>query len=386
MSNPNSQVSNYVDLLVMETLVGDIGLSKTAQDTGIMSGIAGKVKDYIGNNVDPNDKAGSLLNMLAPGLISVTLGALGLGKIGMLFGLAARFFHIDVAGIFRSIWSSLKGALSGGKQVSSDQVHNIVQSAVQEHSTPATEAEAEEAGKQMDQTGSPADDGTITVAQQLRQAQILRLALDAYEQEIFYKGAAPRSRGWFADYGSRKSGTTSLLSQILSFLFRAIIASAGLMVAGDAMNHFLGRPNAIDNPIRGGKPVEQAPNAIVPTTTQTKFPLNPSYQDSVRNSSSLNWTESVPNNDSSISQMLQNFAKEVYQGLGGHESIIQSSPYFQNLVHTISWYNHEATDGELVFIPRMFTTKKQLVDQFIGDVAEKTPIAPQTGDMKTYKV
>src|SRR5258708_487765 len=111
MINTNRQISNYVDLLIVETLIGNTGLSKIAQETNIMSGIAGKVKNYVSNNVDPNDKSGSLLNMLAPGVISTTLGLLGLGRIGMLLGLAARFFHIDVAGILRSIWASLKEVL-----------------------------------------------------------------------------------------------------------------------------------------------------------------------------------------------------------------------------------------------------------------------------------
>jgi hypothetical protein len=367
MSNPNSQVSNYVDFLIVETLSSDTGLSKFAQaPPSMMDAIIGKIKGYVSNNVDPNDKAGSVLNMLAPGLISATFGALGLGKIGLLAGLIARMFHLDLAGIFRSIWNGLKGELSGGKQTTSDQVHNIVQNAIQENST-STSAPATEPSPAL------ADDGVMTVARQLRRAQIFKASLNNYEKS-----------GKLFTYAAKPS--VSMLSQILSFIFRVIISSAGLMVAGDAMNHFLGRPNAIDNPIRGGKPVGENTAPVPDSSRQTLFPLNPSYQDTVKNSNSNTWTEDITNNTDSISQMLQNFAKDVYQGLSGHEADIQSSPHFQNLVHTIAWYNHANPGEALVFIPKAFATKKQLVDQFIDDVAAKSPSTPQTGDMKTYKV
>jgi hypothetical protein len=364
MSNPNSQVSNYVDFLVVETLLCDTDLSKFAQSPppSIMSEILGKIKSYVNNNVDPNDKAGSVLNMLAPGLITGILGAMGLGKIAWLAGLLARMFHLDLAGIFRSIWNGLKGELSGGKPTTSDKVHNIVTSAIQENTAPAEE-----------QTATSTENIAPTIARQLRRAQIFKVALDNYEKngKLFAFAAKP---------------SISMLSQILSFLFRVIISSAGLMVAGDAMNHFLGRPNAIDNPIRDGKPVGEGTATAPDSSRQTRFPLNPSYQDSVKNSSSNTWAEDIPNNTDSINQMLQNFAKDVYQGLDGHEADIQSSPHFQSLVHTIAWYNHAAVGENLVAIPRAFTTKKQLVDQFIDDVAAKSPTTPQTGDMKTYKV
>jgi hypothetical protein len=355
-----TQASNYLDLLVVETLLQDTSLSKFGQAAApsMMDGIVDKVKGYVSNNVDPNDKAGSVLDMLAPGIISTTFSLMGFGKIGIILGFLARMFHFDLAGIFRSIWSGLKSELSGGHGTTSEKVNDIVQSAVQSNSSaPATTEPTPEA--------SPADDGSTIVARQLRSAKILRLALDNYGQNKIFVYAAPYSK--------------SMLGTILSFIIRVIVSAAGLMVAGDVMNHFLNRPNAIDNKIRDGKPVENSPAASVPEAPQqTRFPPNPSYQNAVKNTAAT-WVENTTNDPSSIGQMLINFAKEVYQGLEGHEADMQASPYFQNLVETISWYNHEAPGSPSVFIPRMFTTKKQLVDQFVGDVAAKTPATPPKG-------
>lgn len=369
MSNPNSEIGIYTDILIAETLLGDPGLLKTAQAQNIMSSIISKVKDYFGSKVDPNDKAGSVLNMLAPGAIRMTFGAIGMPWLGMLLGVAASFFHFDVASILEGIWNKLKSALSDGKQVTSEQVHQIVQSSVDPHNTPATEEEADAAAKQSDQDGQPsqnqADDG-FSFASQMRTAQIMRLAMEDY---FVNKEAA--SRSWFSSFSSRKSATGNMLSSILSLLFRVALSSAGLLVAGDVMNKFLGRSNSLDGSIQNGKPVADSsiPSTSVPSSGRM---TNSSYQDTIRNSSNMSWTENVSNNTSSIQQMLLNFAKDVYP-IAGQENAIEASPRFQNLVETVSWYNHESPGGPVVFIPRMFTTKKQLVDTFIGDIPEKSP-------------
>jgi hypothetical protein len=346
----NTIISNQLDLLVVESLLGDPNIVKTAQMSSMLSGIVDKVKSYISNNIDPNDKAGSVLNMLAPGLIFTTLRAFGIGPIfSALAGLAVRFFHIDVAGILESIYQGLKSELGHGQPTTSEKVDSIVQNAVQQHA-------------------NTSEMTPITTTTQLRRAKLLRLALLSPDKESLYKKAAT------------KAGTVSLLSQVLSFLFRVVISSAGLMVAGDLINHFLNRPSAIDTPTKGGVPVENQTDTSTPATISV-FPLNPSYQDTTRNSSAITWIENISNNAASISQMLINFAKEVYQIPDSQVSVLQSSPAFQNAVESITWYNHEAAGGPVVFIPRMFTTKKQLVDALLSGFHPST-----TGNTPAYKL
>jgi hypothetical protein len=369
MTSSQNRASTYIDFIIVQALLEDPLLHKKAEDgSDMISGLAGAAQHYISNNIDPNDKVGSVVNMLAPGAIWTTLGMMGMGRLGFFLGLAARFFHIDVAGILRSIGEKLKEALSGGKQMTSDQVHNIVQNAVAEHDTPATQEEAADAEQQRNQQTAQA------FARDWRYAQLLSLAISQYAKEQrFGKITAQKSGGFFSMFSNQKKASSSFLARILSFLFRVFIASAGLMVLGDVMNHYLGRPNAIDNPIRDGKPVGEGPasSSGLPAATQKKFPLNTSYQDIHHDTVNASWVENTPNNNESIGQMLINFAKEVYQGLDGKESDIQSSPRFQTLVDTIAWYNHMAINSPVVFIPRMFSTKKQLVDAFIDDVASK---------------
>lgn len=328
-----SQINNHLDLQILGIL--DDSLVKNAQ-SGLISGVVDKIKTYVDHNVDPDDKTGSFINMLMPGLISTTFGLLGLGKISLIMGFLARMFNFDLAGILRSIWSELKSEISGGKPTTSEKVNAIVQNAVPSAATP------------------------MTATQSLRMAKMVKMSFNQYQQT-----------GLMIVLAAKPNPT--LLSRILSFIFKVLLASASLMVAGDVANHLIGRPNAIDNPIRGGQPVGEGTDT--PTSTpepqQTIFPLNPAYQNATLNSDTTNWTEAVDNSESSIAQMLQGFAKDVYQGLDGYQSQIQSSPLFQNVVQTISWYNHQHPGSPIIFIPRIFTTKKQLVDAFISDVANK---------------
>ena len=70
--------------------------------------------------------------------------------------------------------------------------------------------------------------------------------------------------------------------------------------------------------------------------------------------------------------MLIKFANEVYDGLSNKDSVIRSSPAFQAVVYKIEWYNQASSGAPLVLIPKMFTSKKSVVDWFIDDVASKS--------------
>jgi hypothetical protein len=370
MSHAQDRISLYVDIMIVEALAYGDGLSKSAQTGGVMSDLVGKVKQYADNSIDPNDKTNSLLKLLAPGLIFTTLRMIGLPWwFTALLSLAAAVFHIDVFGILKSIYEKVKSAIGLGKPLSSSQVDEMVSSSVQEHAKPATEEEAAEAQKELESKSYVL----------IREAKHLKLALNEYDQ-LLKSGQQRRGMNLgsiFSRYSVKKSATSSILSRVLGLIFKVLLASAGFMVAGDMINHLLGRPNALDNTMQKGKPVAQtsAPTTTAPTITakQTKFPLNPSYHEENFNGTDNNWIENIPNNKESVENMLVNFAKEVYGGLDGQESNIRSTAGFQAITDAIDWYNHTSAGGPIVFIPRMFTSKKKIVDHFIDDVAAKAP-------------
>lgn len=383
MSISNSEVSFLVDTMIVETLLSDNSeLSKTAQAGGLLSSLVSKVHEYVGNHIRPDDKVGSLMDILGPGMITITLRALGFGWLGWLVGMAMSVFHINISDIVKSVWDKLKGSLgtNGENKITSAHVDNAVSAAIQEHDKPMTEEEAEQAKVQLDKQKE--------ANQRLRDAQLLKLALVQLKKdnEFFIRralnaGIAPQlvvSAGLLDILSPRKKAITSLLGTILGWVLKIGLAAAGLMVAGDVVNKMIGRPNAIDGSMKDGKTIDQPQQAIsAPEPKQTKFKLNPSYNDQKHNQGNDRWVESIPNTESSIENLLIMYAQEVYSGLEGKEAYIRNTPGLQAIKDRIVMYNISSQGDNLVFIPRYFTSKKQIVDMFIDDVAKNVPNTPQ---------
>jgi hypothetical protein len=335
----NSEFSFYMDTLIVQEALLDDAMIKRA---GVLNTVKDGIVNYFESHSDPNDKVGTLLNFLAPGAISMLIG----GWLGPTFGLAMRVLNIDVASILRSLYNGVKELTTGNKQVTSSQVDGLVNEVMQSN-----------VGQGLQ---------TASFSQQIKDARLLKLAvIDLHENRV----SADELKKVFA-YGRREK-TISILGKLLSWILKVAISSAGLMVAGDAVNKMLGRPNAFDKTIEHGKPVEPAPAPVAKISTQTKFPVNSNYSDIQHTSGS--WVENYPNTQSGVENMLVSFVKEVYKGLDGLDSVIKSTPGFKATVDEILWFNHAAAGDPIVFLPKFFTSKKQLVDHFIDDIAAKSP-------------
>lgn len=359
MDRMSREISFYTDCLIIETILKDEKLIKQADAGSLVSSLAEKIKEVVGNHIDPNDKVGSLVNILGPGAISLFMKSLGMPKIGLLLGLAASVFHFDLNGIIKSIWDQLKSAVSGDKKIPSSKIDSVVQSAMQEHVKPLTNDDAADILE------------TKSYNQLMRDARLTKLAMIDYQNSISKYGRPRYDPSILERLMGRQTQTANVLTRILSFIFKIAFSAAGLLIAGDVINKFLGRPNALDNTLQKGKPVTEAP-AQTFTAKQTKFPVKPGYTQERYNAGNSLWTEQVQNNESSIEQMLIDFAKEVYSGLDGKEDVIRNSPPFHILKDRIVWYNHTSPNAPTIWIPKMFTSKKQMVDYFIDDVAEKS--------------
>jgi hypothetical protein len=365
MTYSDSEIKLYVDTMVVQALLSDDVLLKNAQSGSMISDLISKVKSYFTNQVDPNDKVASIFNMLSPGIISTTLSALGLPWLGIFLGLATRVFHVDVAGIFRTVWTKLKEMVGSGKQLTSAHVDGTVDDAVQSHNKPATEEEANQAAQQLKTNDTQhAKSASIRV----REAKMFKLAMKEYQANPgLLKQAGVLD--WFT---SKKSSAGSLFGEILKWIFKIGLSAAGLMVAGDIINKFLDRPNALDGSMMHGKPTGEAAQTVPQVTSkQTKFKVNPGYTDTAH--SGGGWIENVTNSKESIGDLILRWTNEVYPSTRGLDSIIRNTAGFQTIVETIAFQNNRAAGGPVIFIPRVFSSKKMIVDHFIDEVAEKAP-------------
>ena len=340
-------ISFYLDTLLIETAFGNPAFIKTAQSS-MISGLVDTVKNYFAAHWDPNNKSGSVIDMLAPAAIFMIFRGLGFGKLGWLFGVAASALHLDVDGMISSIYNSVRGSIAQGKSITPSELDSAVNSAIQEHTAPISEQEAEQIGEQADR-GQAWDKRNLD--KELRDARLVCLALEQYEfQMLQLTKQGQRNRGWFSSLSGTRSAAGSLIGRIIGFVFKIILISAGLMVLGDLTNKILGRPNALDHTWQAGQ-----------------TPSSENSGNSPQASNAL-WVEHVANNPNSIEDMLINFAKEVYPNLVGKEVSIKRSPTFQAIKDHIVFYNQSSAGEPEVYLPPNYTDKKTLVDRFVNEV------------------
>lgn len=347
---PNSEVSFCVDTILVETALGDPKLYKKA---GILSDLLSKVKDYFMAHIDKNHPVESVLKYLAPGALWLLMQRIGLGKWGFFLGILADYFHVNVPGIIESMFGKVKDMIGGGQQVSSGQIDAATQQVAQEHVS----------------DGSEADDHKVySSLELLDEAKFIRLALIDYEHQKMRLMKEGGDVNNVFGFGSSRAKSTSLLVKILGWIFKIALASAGLMVAGDAIHALLGSPSALTGTYQEGVTPSSSSEPVVPSapaSTQKKFPLKSDAP------LSISWP--MANTPGNIEEMLIQFAKDTYSGLDGKENLIRSVPSFQGVKEDIEWFNIHNPGTTAIFIPRRYPTKKSLVDHFIDDVAKASP-------------
>ena len=368
----SNDLSFCIDTLLVEATLSDPKLYKKAD---IVSGLLNGAKTYFDSKIDHSNPAASVLNLIAPGALWLLFRSLGIGRFGFFLGLLMDVFHIDVNGLLTSIYDKVKELVQDGKPVSSSQIDSAVNESASEFSRPASPDEAAEAYQKLKQQ-KPEEafvDDKFSSLELIPDAKLINLALIDYEHHqmrlfkapIKYSLADGSWDNFFGTYSRRKAKGTNILAKIIGWVIKIALASAGLMVAGDIVNHFLGRPNSLDHTYQAGQPETSVPVTSAPLSTQTKFKL--------KGDAPLPSSFPLTNTPDNIQQMLIQFAKDVYDNLDGKETIIANSSAFQAVKEQINWYNSHNTGSSVIFIPKAFASKKQLVDHFIDDVAKNSP-------------
>ena len=364
----NSEIDFYVDCLVAETVLSNSFLVKHAQSSAIMDFIE-KVKSYFSSHIRPDDKLGSFVDFLGPTAAYMTFSALGMPWTAALVGLSMSVFDINISDIFKSVGEYLSPMVKADQEITSSTVDRIVNNAVDSAATKSSVMSSSPSTDSPEFSSAVGDLLSQVVkaspSQRLREAKIVKLTMIDYQNRLKYKKANP------AVAAATRFGFVKVLKTIIGWYFKIGLGSLGFMVAGDAVNKMLGRGNAFDGSMKDGvrapRSADQEPTTQLKSSKQKVFPANPSYSDVKERAG---WSLSVRVNRETINRVLINFAKQVYQGLDDKESLILSSPSFKAVVDLISYYNRDNVDTNLLFIPTLFTSKKQIVDQFIDDVAE----------------
>jgi hypothetical protein len=342
-----SNINALSDILLIKSLF-DEDTERFYKQAGVANDFLNHMKDYFKGHINPNDKTGSVINLLVPGILITAFGSFGATGLGIFIAILVRALHIDVAKLLTPLCESVKSMISGGSKVSSSQVSAAAaQAAAQYSSTMDAQPEA-------------------TFAEMSRGVRILKLAaIDLEHQtlrltneqidpvEYLQKTAAVVGAGL----------VVSLLGKLFGLMISVILWSAGFMVVGDIIDHFLSGSSLMPSSTSSSSSEEQ--DAPAPTPTQTKFHPKGGEQPLPKSIHITNTPENIDN-------MIVQFAKDVYDGLDGKESIIRNSAGFKAVKHAIVWYNTNNAGSAEVFIPALFSSKKRMVDNFIDDVARNS--------------
>lgn len=369
-----SEVSLYVDAMIIEAIAEDPELIKQAGVGDKVMALIYKVKDYFADKIDPNNKNESIINLLSPVAINIMFSAFGMPWIGFFISLATRAFNINVAGILSSLYEKVKSLISGDKKTTSAEVEAAAREAVMANYKPATPEDEAALVRRLESRQS------VDFEQQLRDARVVKLAMIAYQEH----GLEANAAGWLGglSFAGLQSKIVTMLITLFGWIFKIGLGSAGAIVIGDAIYNFLNRSSSSsptsESPVGGlfssfmaGPPTPPTAAPTIYVAKQTKFPRNAGYQNTQYNKTEI-WDESYPN-PAGIGDMLIQFAKEVYSGLNGLEGVIRSTETFAEVVRTITAHNRTTSGSSVVYLPQYFHTKKQIVDLFIDDVAEKAP-------------
>lgn len=354
-----------IDSIVAESAFYD-PLFKNAEG-GVLSSLVGIITDYVGSKIDPNNRVESVLSLLVPATFAALGGSFRI--LGFAMQIAESVFGISIGKIIMSIASEIKGLISTGAKVTSDQVNKITQQSVLNNG--GGEATENEYSSYLRTNQS------LT----LSDALMFKKAADVYNTSLEKTAKLPGAG--FATFLKFKGKSTSLLVALISIIVRTILWAGGFMLAEDGFNKLVGRPNSFDGSSDKRDPAKTiSDSGMSPGVSNQKvFVVNSNYREENLNNKYNRWVINTPIEN--IDDVILGWSLEVYPDLKSHESQIKNTNNFQTIVNLIKTYNSNNNTGA-VFIPPTFKSKKQIVDKFIDEVAQSSP-SPSVPSVPTEK-
>lgn len=341
---PSTDTKYYMDSLIIATVLIDDSIIKQANVSSFVAQLIDAVYQYVERHIDKDHKTESVFNLLAPSILTAS----GFGILGFFLWVAERF-GFNPGKMLEEIGIGIKDAVMSGKPVAPDHVDAIAEQVVKNnYGSDPTEA----------------DEQRLKSGITLRQSQIYKVALtQAYTNKSILEKQAQLAPA-FRLFGM-KAFTSSILSKILGWITKTVLAACGFMVLGTFWEHVSSR---------GTDTVLNTPSAPTSTVGPTAAPavqhlfiVDPAYEDTKLNVNS-GWIEGVP--PSQIENQIVAWTQEIYPKLRGKESFIRSSQLLLEVAQMIQQYNSNNTSN-VTFMPKKFTSRKQVVDMFIDELAAK---------------
>ncbi|MCZ2224533.1 MAG: hypothetical protein LC122_12990 [Chitinophagales bacterium] len=340
-----SRADFLYDHIVLEELSGSF--IKTAQSSSYVPSLVERIKEYLKGKIDLSNPQKSIINFLAPGAIFLALNSIGMPWIGALVSILMTTFKVDVNSIIESICDKIKPYILEGEKFTSSQIKNIVDSTI-----PLSINE---------------DSNLTSESIFYLKSTFEKFAKSGYDQNAidkfldFLKGSGV--------HNVRNAGIfMKLLRTVLSWLFVVVLASAGFMVAGDAIANVINKGTrfAPESSTIQKKDVDTKSLPTVDKNQDSKFKQNKFYRE--ENMKGKIWSVPIVNLPNNIENMVLDFIEDVYPDLERIESQVRQTPSFKAIIKQITNYNINTPGYNLVFVPPNFKSKKEMADLIIKDL------------------
>jgi len=349
MSNGNLQ---YVaDTIAIESLASDLPIQKQAGlfdelgFSGVASSIVSKVKSLLVEDDSPTGWIKAIGNLLVSGALFKLHPLLGVVYV------TANALGVDIIGIGKKVLGGVYDAVKQGA--------NVVMSDVERYGKVAV---------------SMYNRGLLKEAQLFSRRKRKEIDIPFLPR----KGSSKIERVFGNLWKVGKKGKLkTLLVAIIIWTLKTALLGAGIVGAAGLVTSFVkGKPQAEEpaavveeKPEVKPEKVPKAEPVISPGLFDEQPGLIPSGRgtDTFENDqNNFVWVVPVVGD---IEDTLASWAKDVYEEFEGYDDIIYNSPAFKNTVNRFK-RNYDS-GASSVLVPRGFTSRKQVVDTFAGDISRK---------------
>ena len=307
-------------------------------DFNITDALISATKSAVPDEAKNQTSIEGILKFLTPGIISAILLKIGGPWAALIGGGIATVFDLNLG----TLLSSIKDALSGKKSVTSDDVSEVVTSQVESHIGHPSAAQIISAytASKVNTDNLKLDDNY-----QFKKSDIFKNQEELFKQGYTIKKIKKMAAG-------DRSLFVTIISTIFGFIIKAFLLSCGFAFASYVAKQVM-------------KTNEETSGVQIHKSTQKLFKVSPSY---TLESHKTPWITDQP--PSQIKDMLLDWMIEIYPKTEDYRSVIGRIQSFNDTVEYIENYNIK-NKLNVTYIPKVFTNKKMIVDQFIDDAASK---------------
>jgi hypothetical protein len=349
--------SEYIiDSLVMSSFVGDGSLHKFAQE-GIMSSLAGGIKNYVKSLYNPAEPIASVAAFIGPGL----LFKMGFPLIGVFYEVAEAlgfnwigFWHT----VGEDVVEFLKAITSSGQKPSEDvfsgKIDSIVQSAAGEHFQ-----------------GQP-DMSKLTnlIKQKFAKRDIKDVAiLKAFAIQYLKDNSIVKNAG----LGSITAKLSRFFIRAIKWIMKTALLSLGFAAGGGALSTLINGPEGPNKEEGSSSSYEGGGGSSSQMAAIPFAPVNsPDLLTWHKNDLHGLWMERGDANQ--VQSTLLSWVLSAYPQLNQYESELQNSNAFREMTSRFAARNSMAAGLDIFSVPKPYQRKLDIVNQIVGGFLAEHPI------------